>query len=166
MCRYAAQMTYDLSLAPLDLLSMDCGYSRDCRHDKRNCRIRDADDFHHRHDHFRRSRFGAGPVDSSDTCDQCLAGGPAGFSAALKSLYDHRWFLGLGYGVLLASTQLVPLLSQDLFFLCLGVLVVGFASLMLSGWSPQGRSGLACPLPMRSLAALAVQFLAFGARQQ
>ena len=68
--------------------------------------------------------------------------GRQGISAALKSLYDHRWFLGLGYGVLLATTQLVPLLSQDLFFLCLGVFVVGFASLMLSGWSPQGRSGL------------------------
>ena len=67
--------------------------------------------------------------------------GRQGFSAALRSLYDHRWFLGLGYGVLLATTQLVPLLSQDLFFLCLGILVVGFASLMLSGWKPQGRSG-------------------------
>jgi uncharacterized membrane protein YfcA len=67
--------------------------------------------------------------------------GRQGFSAALKSLYDHRWFLGLGYGVLLATTQLVPLLSQDVFFLCLGILVVGFASLMLSGWKPQGRSG-------------------------
>ena len=67
--------------------------------------------------------------------------GRQGFSAALKSLYDHRWFLGLGYGVLLATTQLVPLLSQDVFFLCLGVLVVGFASLMLSGWKRQGRGG-------------------------
>ena len=67
--------------------------------------------------------------------------GRQGFTAALKSLYDHRWFLSLGYGVLLVTTQLVPLLSQDLFFLCLGILVVGFASLMLSGWKPQGRSG-------------------------
>jgi hypothetical protein len=66
--------------------------------------------------------------------------GRQGFIAAYRALYDHRWFVGVGHAVLLATTQMVPLLSQSLFFLCLGVLVVGFASLMLSGWQPKGRS--------------------------
>ncbi len=68
--------------------------------------------------------------------------GRQGFAAAYRALYDHRWFLGVGYSMLLVTTQMVPLLSQSLFFLCLGVLVVGFASLMLSGWRPKGRHPL------------------------
>jgi uncharacterized membrane protein YfcA len=63
-----------------------------------------------------------------------------GFTAAHQVLFDHRWFLGVGGALLLITTQMVPLLSQSLFFLCLGILVVGFASLMLSGWQPKGRS--------------------------
>ena len=63
-----------------------------------------------------------------------------GFTAAYQVIFDHRWFLGAGGVLLLITTQLVPLLSQSLFFLCLGILVVGFASLMLSGWQPKGRS--------------------------
>ena len=67
--------------------------------------------------------------------------GRQGFAAAYQALLDHRWFLGIGYTTLLVTTQMVPLLSQSLFFLYLGVLVVGFASLILSGWQPKGRSG-------------------------
>ena len=67
--------------------------------------------------------------------------GRQGFAAAFSSISDHRWFLGLGYAVLLITTQMVPWLSQSLFFLCLGILVVGFASLMLRGWQPQARNG-------------------------
>ena len=63
-----------------------------------------------------------------------------GFTAAYQVIFDHRWFLGAGGVLLLITTQLVPLLSQSLFFLCLGIFVVGFASLMLSGWQPKGRS--------------------------
>jgi len=66
--------------------------------------------------------------------------GRQGFAAAFSSVYDHRWFLGVGYAVLLTTTQMVPWLSQSLFFLCLGILVVGFASLMLSGWQPRARN--------------------------
>lgn len=63
-----------------------------------------------------------------------------GLAAAYQVLSDHRWFLGVGGALLLITTQMVPLLSQALFFLCLGILVVGFASLMLSGWQPKGKS--------------------------
>ncbi|HAJ84331.1 MAG TPA: hypothetical protein DCM25_06200 [Rhodobacteraceae bacterium] len=66
--------------------------------------------------------------------------GRQGFAAAFSSVYDHRWFLGVGYAVLLTTTQMVPWLSQSLFFLCLGILVVGFAGLMLSGWQPRARN--------------------------
>ena len=66
--------------------------------------------------------------------------GRQGFVAAYEALLDHRWFLGFAYTVLLITTQIVPFLSQPLFFLCLGVLVMGFAILMLSGWQPKGQS--------------------------
>jgi uncharacterized membrane protein YfcA len=66
--------------------------------------------------------------------------GRQGAYAALETLYNQRWFLALACLVLLIATQMVPLLSQTLFFLCLGVLVVIFASLMLSGWQPKGHN--------------------------
>lgn len=64
--------------------------------------------------------------------------GRQGFRAAWDALYGHRIFLILAYTTLLVTTQFVPLLSQSLFFLCLGCLVVTSASLMLSGWQPSG----------------------------
>ena len=67
--------------------------------------------------------------------------GRQGFTAAYQALLDHRWFLGVGYTMLLVTTQMVPLVPQSLFFLYLGILVVVFASLMLIGWQPKGRSG-------------------------
>ena len=42
--------------------------------------------------------------------------GRQGFAAAYRALYDHRWFLGMGYSVLLVTTQMVPLLSQSAVF--------------------------------------------------
>ena len=61
-----------------------------------------------------------------------------GVYAAFETLYTQRWFLGLICVVLLIATQMVPLLSQTIFFLWLGLLVVIFASLMLIGWRPKG----------------------------
>ena len=65
--------------------------------------------------------------------------GRRGFRAAWDALYDHRLFLIFAYATLLVTTQFVPLLSQSLFFLCLGFLVLTSASFMLSGWQPSGH---------------------------
>ena len=67
--------------------------------------------------------------------------GRQGFAAAYQALFDHRWFLGVGYTMLLVTTQMIPFLSHSLFFLYLGILVVAFAGLILSGWQPKRRSG-------------------------
>jgi uncharacterized membrane protein YfcA len=142
MCRYAAQMTYDLSLAPLDLLLWIAVTAVIAGMIKGIVGFAMPMIFITGMTIFVGPDLALGLLILPTLVTNAWQAGRQGFSAALKSLYDHRWFLGLGYGVLLASTQLVPLLSQDLFFLCLGVFVVGFASLMLSGWSPQGRSGL------------------------
>ena len=142
MCRYAAQMTYDLRLTPLDLLLWIAVTAVIAGMLKGIVGFAMPMIFITGMTIFVGPDLALGLLILPTLVTNAWQAGRQGFSAALKSLYDHRWFLGLGYGVLLASTQLVPLLSQELFFLCLGVLVVGFASLMLSGWSPQGRSGL------------------------
>ncbi len=65
-----------------------------------------------------------------------------GTSAAIVSLYEHRWFLGITSVSLLITTQIVPLLSQTLFFICLGLFVIGLATLMLIGWRPWRRNNI------------------------
>ena len=64
--------------------------------------------------------------------------GRRGFRVAWNALYDHRQFLILVYATLLVTTQFVPMLSQSLFFTCLGFLVVTSAILILCGWQPSG----------------------------
>ena len=65
-----------------------------------------------------------------------------GSLAAIVEVYEHRWFLGITSVFLLITTQMVPLLSQTLLLICLGLFVIVFASLMLIGWRPGRRNSI------------------------
>lgn len=56
-----------------------------------------------------------------------------GMGAALSSIHQFRVFLGIGLLFLLASAQLVPILSGRVMYLVIGVPVVGFAAVQLGG---------------------------------
>ncbi|MEM6306897.1 MAG: sulfite exporter TauE/SafE family protein [Pseudomonadota bacterium] len=62
-----------------------------------------------------------------------------GMGAAAQSLWDHKRFIMTAFVVLLCTTQIVPYLSIDLFFLILGILIVLFAVILLLGWQPSAR---------------------------
>ncbi|MFW2541206.1 sulfite exporter TauE/SafE family protein [Primorskyibacter sp. 2E107] len=65
---------------------------------------------------------------------QALRQGP---SAAVQSVLRFRRFLLVGLVCLLVSSMLVSILPTQLFLLAIGVPVVGFVLLQLSGWSPK-----------------------------
>jgi len=60
-----------------------------------------------------------------------------GIGAAWQSLIKFRVFLLAGLVVLLISAQFVLILPQNALFLIIGVPVVVFALMQLSGWTPQ-----------------------------
>lgn len=62
-----------------------------------------------------------------------------GVRAAWMSIIRHWKFLAVAYLLLITTTQLVPYLSVAAFYLILGVLVVGFAIVLLVGWMPTAR---------------------------
>ncbi|WP_136439986.1 sulfite exporter TauE/SafE family protein [Pacificoceanicola onchidii] len=65
---------------------------------------------------------------------QALRQGP---TAALGSVKRFRRFLLVGLVCLLASSMLVAVLPARVFLLAIGLPVVGFVLLQLSGWSPK-----------------------------
>ena len=165
MCRYAAQMTYDLSLAPLDLLLWIAVTAVIAGMIKGIVGFAMPMIFITGMTIFVGPDLALGLLILPTLVTNAWQAGRQGFPQRSSRSMIIVVF-GSGYGVLLASTQLVPLLSQDLFFLCLGVFVVGFASLMLSGWSPQGRSGLGLSCAYAVIGGLSGAILAFGDRQQ
>ena len=60
-----------------------------------------------------------------------------GIGAAWDSLVKFRVFLLSGLLVLMISAQFVRVLPQDVLFLIIGVPVVAFAVMQLSGWQPR-----------------------------
>lgn len=64
-----------------------------------------------------------------------------GIKAVLNTITAHWKFLTISCSILLAVTQVVPFLSTSAFFMGLGVVVISFAVLMLTGWLPKGRLG-------------------------
>ena len=62
-----------------------------------------------------------------------------GWGAAWNTMKQHAGFLVVAYSILLATTQIVPYLSKQLFFLCLGCVVLLFVAVLALGWQPMGR---------------------------
>lgn len=60
-----------------------------------------------------------------------------GWSAAVASVKSFRVFLLVGGVCLVASAQLVPYVSARLLYLIIGVPVILFSFLLLSGWQPK-----------------------------
>ena len=85
-----------------------------------------------------------------------------GTSAAIVSLYEHRWFLGITSVSLLITTQMVPLLSQTLFFICLGLFVIGLVTLMLIGWRPWRLNNIGLSIFALQLQGLVAAFRVFA----
>lgn len=65
-----------------------------------------------------------------------------GVRAAWTSLTHFKLFLSVGAVMLIASAQLVTLISPRVLYLAIGLPVAGFTGLQLLGWSPKlaGRS--------------------------
>ncbi len=65
---------------------------------------------------------------------QALRGGAG---AAWRAIVRFRVYLGVGCVFLLGSAQLVTILSQRTLFGIIGMAMIGFAALQLSGWKPR-----------------------------
>jgi uncharacterized membrane protein YfcA len=69
---------------------------------------------------------------------QAFAQGP---KEALQSVRRFRLFLGVGLITLLASAQLVAVLSPDMLLWMIGLPITVFAVLQLAGWQPKVAGG-------------------------
>ncbi|MGB1234315.1 MAG: sulfite exporter TauE/SafE family protein [Planktomarina sp.] len=67
---------------------------------------------------------------------QAMREGP---QAAWWSLIDHRLYLGIVCAAMIGVTQIVPALDVSVYFLILGVVIVIFAAILLTGWQPNAR---------------------------
>lgn len=64
-----------------------------------------------------------------------------GIGNALNVLRDFRWYIGVLLVVIALSAQLVGKLSQPVLFVCLGLPITVFATVMLVGWIPAIPAG-------------------------
>jgi len=64
----------------------------------------------------------------------------SGVGSAADAVRRFRWFLGAGGVCIVLGAQVVPFISETVFFLMIGIPIVAFAAAQLAGWQPAHRS--------------------------